>query len=70
VLGDARILVCLGAVCLILALLALLERAFAGGAEPAGERRRAELMAHAAVILAMAVSTGIGVLLAWGRPWL
>jgi hypothetical protein len=70
VLADARILVCLGAVCLVLALLALLERAFAGGAAPARGRRRAELTAHAVVILAMAVSTGIGVLLAWGRPWL
>jgi hypothetical protein len=67
---DARLLVCVGAVSLILALLVLVERAFGGGATPAGERARAELAAHAVVILVMAVSTGIGVLLAWGRPWL
>jgi hypothetical protein len=70
VLADARILVCLGAVCLILSLLGLAERAFTGGATPARERTRSELAAHAAVILVMAASTGIGVLLAWGRPWL
>jgi hypothetical protein len=70
VLADARILVCAGALCLIASLFLLAGRAFRGRAAPRRGRVRAELAAHAAVIVLMAVSTGIGVLLAWGRPWL
>lgn len=70
VLGDARILVCVGATCLFVALALLAARAFAGRAAPAPARGRLELGAHAALLIAIAVSTGIGVALAWGQPWL
>jgi hypothetical protein len=70
VLADARILVCAGALCLILSLLALSDRAFAAGAPHATDRRNALLAAHGALIAAMAASTVIGVLLAWDQPWL
>ncbi len=70
VLGDARLLVCAGAACLIAALALLAARAFAGRAPAAAGRRRLELGAHAALLVAIALSTGIGVALAWGQPWL
>jgi hypothetical protein len=70
VLADARILVCAGAVCLIVSLLTLRDRAFGGGATPAPDRSRPALAAHGLLIVAMAVSTGIGVLLAWDQPWM
>jgi hypothetical protein len=70
VLGQSRILVCAGAACLIAALVLLVDRAFTGGAIPAPERSPTVLAAHALTIAVMAVSTGIGVLLAWSYPWL
>jgi hypothetical protein len=70
VLADARILVCAGAVCLIVSLLILRDRAFASGARPAPDRSGPALIAHGLLIVAMAVSTGIGVVLAWDQPWL
>lgn len=69
VLGQARVLVCAGAVCLLAALVLLVDRAYAGGATPAPERSRTELTAHGLTIAVMTVSTGIGVLLAWSYPW-
>ena len=70
VLAEVRILVVAGAVGLVTSLTLLVVRAFAGSADPAPGRSVPGLAAHAALILAMAVSTVIGVLLAWSYPWL
>jgi hypothetical protein len=77
VLLDMRLAVVIGALALLVALWALAQRAFGGGARPArvasprGRRVQAGARrAHAALIAFMAVSALIGVLLAWDSPWL
>jgi hypothetical protein len=77
VLLDLRLPVVIGAIALLVALGLLIRRAFGGGAgavQAAAPRARRRLAtsrrAHAALIAFMAVSTVIGVLLAWDSPWL
>lgn len=70
VLGEVRLFVCAGAICLIASLVLLSRRAFFGDPRGAVERSRPKLAAHALTIMVMAVSTGIGVALAWDYPWL
>jgi hypothetical protein len=70
VLGQARLFVCAGAICLIGSLTLLSHRAFVSGPTAPTERSRLQLAAHALTLVVMAVSTGIGVALAWGYPWL
>lgn len=61
VLLDARLLVVIGGAVLLASLASLAQRS------PPGARRR---LAHAAIIAFVAVSTLIGIALAWDRPWL
>lgn len=70
VLGEVRLFVCVGAICLIGSLGLLSRRAFFSGAADAVDRSRPRLAAHALTLTVMAISTGIGVFLAWGYPWL
>lgn len=70
VLGEARLFVCAGALCLIASLVLLSRRAFFGDPTGAVERSRPRLAAHALTLTVMTISTGIGLVLAWGYPWL
>ena len=77
VLLDVRLPVVVGALALLVALWSMTQRAFAAGARPApaaspqARRKQAGARrAHAALIAFMAVSTLVGVLLAWDSPWL
>jgi hypothetical protein len=69
VLADARLLVVLGGAALLAALASMARRAFATARrrDPAAGR---DLLVHAGVVGFMAVSTFVGIALAWDTPWL
>jgi len=70
VLLEVRLLVVVGAAALLVALVSLTRRAFATGAHPLPGAAPGARRIHAALIAFMALSTAVGVLLAWDTPWL
>jgi hypothetical protein len=69
VLGQARIVVCAGALCLFAALALLTRRAFSRRRVPAPACPSFVVAGHALMIAVMGASTAIGVVLAWSYPW-
>jgi hypothetical protein len=69
VLADSRLLVVGGGAALLGALASVARRSRPGGGVRARGSGR-ELLLHGAVVAFMAVSTVIGIALAWDTPWL